>query len=61
MKYELLMSSEKIYNFNILQNHSNIDIHVNKYKFIILLLPILMVSSSLAFNIGTCKCAIKFR
>ena len=33
MKYELLMSSEKIYNFNILQNHSNFDIHVNKYKF----------------------------
>ena len=53
MKYELLMSSEKIYSFNILQNHSNFDVRVNKSKFIVLLLPILMVSSSLAFNIGT--------
>jgi len=47
------MSSEKIYSFNILQNHSNFDIKVNKSKFIILLLPVLMVSTSLAFNIGT--------
>ncbi len=53
MKYELLMSSEKVYSFNMLQNHSNFDIHVNKYKFIFLILPILMVSTSLAFNIGT--------
>jgi hypothetical protein len=53
MKYELLMSSEKVYSFNMLQNHSNFDIHVNKYKFIFLVLPILMVSTSLAFNIGT--------
>ena len=53
MKYELLMSSEKIYSFNILQNHSNFDVRVNKSKFIVLLLPILMVSTSLAFNIGT--------
>lgn len=53
MKYELLMSSEKIYSFNILQNHSNFDARVNKSKFIILLLPVLMVSTSLAFNIGT--------
>jgi hypothetical protein len=53
MKYELLMSSEKIYSFNILQNHSNFDLRVNKSKFIVLLLPILMVSTSLAFNIGT--------
>jgi hypothetical protein len=52
MKYELLMSSEKIYSFNILQNHSNFDVRVNKSKFIVLLLPILMVSTSLAFNIG---------
>ena len=52
MKYELLMSSEKVYSFNMLQNHSNFDIHVNKYKFIFLILPILMVSTSLAFNIG---------
>ena len=47
------MSSEKVYSFNMLQNHSNFDIHVNKYKFIFLILPILMVSTSLAFNIGT--------
>ena len=47
------MSSEKIYSFNMLQNHSNFDIHVSKYKFIFLILPILMVSTSLAFNIGT--------
>ena len=53
MKYELLMSSEKVYSFNMLQNHSNFDIHVSKYKFIFLILPILMVSTSLAFNIGT--------
>jgi hypothetical protein len=53
MKYELLMSSKKIYSFNILQNHSNFDIHVNKSKFIFLILPILMVSTSLAFNVGT--------
>ena len=53
MKYELLMSSEKIYSFNILQNHSNFDIHVNKSKFIFLILPILTVSTSLAFNVGT--------
>ncbi len=53
MKYELLMSSKKIYSFNILQNHSNFDIHVNKSKFIFLILPILTVSTSLAFNVGT--------
>ncbi len=52
MKYELLMSSKKIYSFNMLENHINFDIHVNKYKFILLILPILMVSTSLAFNIG---------
>ncbi|WP_458719290.1 hypothetical protein [Candidatus Nitrosocosmicus sp. R] len=46
------MSSEKIYSFNMLQNHSNFDIHVSKYKFIFLVLPILMVSTSLAFNIA---------
>jgi hypothetical protein len=53
MKYELLMSSKKIYSFNILQNHSNFDIHVNKSKFIFLILPILTVSTYLAFNVGT--------
>lgn len=47
------MSSEKIYSFNILQNHSNFDVRVNKSKFIILLLPVLMVLTSLAFNINT--------
>ena len=47
------MSSEKIYHFNILQNHSNFDIKVNKSSFIVLLLPILMVSTPLAFNINT--------
>ncbi len=52
MKYELLMSSKKIYSFNMLENHINFDINVNKYKFILLILPILMVSTSLAFNIG---------
>ena len=46
------MSSEKIYSFNMLQNHSNFVIHVSKYKFIFLILPILMVSTSLAFNIA---------
>ena len=47
------MSSEKIYHFSILQNHSNFDIKVNKSSFIVLLLPILMVSASFAFNINT--------
>ncbi|TVP41517.1 hypothetical protein [Candidatus Nitrosocosmicus arcticus] len=47
------MSSEKIYSFNTLQNHSNFDIKLNKSKFIILLLPVLLVSAPLAFNIGT--------
>ena len=47
------MSSEKIYHFSILQNHSNFDIKVNKSSFIVLLLPILMVSAPLAFNINT--------
>ena len=47
------MSSEKVYRYNILQNHSNIDIKVNKSSFIVLLLPILMVSAPLAFNIDT--------
>ncbi len=60
MKYELLMSSEKIYSFNILQNHSNFDARVNKSKFIILLLPVLMVSTSLAFNIGTVNAQLNF-
>jgi hypothetical protein len=46
------MSSEKIYSFNMLQNHSNFVIHVSKCKFIFLILPILMVSTSLAFNIA---------
>ena len=46
------MSSEKIYSFNMLQNHSNFVIHVSKCKFIFLILPILMVSASLAFNIA---------
>jgi hypothetical protein len=46
------MSSKKIYSFNMLLNHSNFGIHVNKYKLIFLILPILMVSASLAFNIG---------
>ena len=52
MKCELLMSSKKTYSFSMLQNHSNFDIHLNKYKFIFLILPILMVSTSLAFNIS---------
>lgn len=60
MKDELLMSSEKIYSFNILQNHSNFDARVNKSKFIILLLPVLMVSTSLAFNIGTVNAQLNF-
>ena len=47
------MSSEKVYRYNILQNHSNIDIKVNKSSFIVLLLPILMVTAPLAFNINT--------
>ena len=47
------MSSEKVCSFNILQNHSNFDIKVNKSSFIVILLPILMVSASLAFNINT--------
>lgn len=47
------MSSEKVYQINILQNHSNFDIKVNKSRFIVLLLPILMVSAPLAFNINT--------
>jgi hypothetical protein len=47
------MSSEKVYRFNILQNYSNFDIKVNKYHFIVLLLPILMVSAPLAFNFNT--------
>ena len=47
------MSSEKIYHFSILQNHSNFDIKVNKSSFIVLFLPILMVSAPLAFNINT--------
>jgi hypothetical protein len=47
------MSSEKIYHFSILQNHSNFDVKVNKSSFIVLLLPILMVSAPLAFNINT--------
>jgi hypothetical protein len=47
------MSSEKIYHFSILQNHSNFDIKVNKSSFIVLLFPILMVSAPLAFNINT--------
>lgn len=47
------MSSEKIYSFNILQNHSNFDTKLNESKFIIFLLPVLMVSAPLAFNIGT--------
>lgn len=34
------------------QNHSNFDTHLNKYKFIFLILPILMISTTLAFNIG---------
>jgi hypothetical protein len=46
------MSSEKIYSFNMLQNHSNFVIHVSKCKFIFLILPIIMVSTSLAFNIA---------
>lgn len=54
------MSSEKVYSFNILQNHSKIDIKVNKSKFVILLLPILMVSTSLAFNIGTVNAQLNF-
>jgi len=52
MKFGLLMSSKKIYSFNILLNNSNFDLHVNKYKLIFLILPILMASASLAFNIG---------
>ena len=52
MKFGLLMSSKKIYSFNILLNNSNFDPHVNKYKLIFLILPILMASASLAFNIG---------
>jgi hypothetical protein len=60
MKYELLMSSKKIYSFNILQNHSNFDIHVNKSKSIFLILPILMVSTSLAFNVGTVNAQLNF-
>ena len=60
MKYELLMSSEKIYSFNMLQNHSNFDIHVSKYKFIFLILPILMVSTSLAFNIAPVNAQLNF-
>ena len=52
MKFGLLMSSKKIYSFNILLNDSNFDLHVNKYKLIFLILPILMASASLAFNIG---------
>jgi hypothetical protein len=47
------MSSEKIYHFSILQNHSNFDIKVNKSSLIVLLLPILMVSAPFAFNINT--------
>jgi hypothetical protein len=46
------MSSKKTYSFNMFQNHSNFDIHLNKYKLIFLIFPILMVSASLAFNIG---------
>ena len=46
------MSSKKIYSFNILLNDSNFDLHVNKYKLIFLILPVLMASASLAFNIG---------
>ena len=60
MNYELLMSSEKIYSFNMLQNHSNFGIHVNKYKFIFLIVPILMVSTSLAFNIGPANAQLNF-
>jgi hypothetical protein len=44
---------KKIYHFSILQNHSNFDIKVNKSSFIVLLLPILMVSAPLAFSINT--------
>ena len=54
------MSSKRIYSFNILQNHSNFDIHVNKSKFIILILPILMVSTSLALNVGTVNAQLNF-
>lgn len=46
------MSSKKIYSFNMLLNSSNFDLHVNKYKIIFIILPILMASASLAFNIG---------
>jgi len=60
MKCELLMSSKKTYSFNMLQNHSNFDIHLNKYKFIFLILPILMVSTSLAFNIGPVNAQLNF-
>ena len=60
MKCELLMSSKKTYSFNMFQNHSNFDIHRNKYKFIFLILPILMVSTSLAFNIGPVNAQLNF-
>ena len=44
----------------MLQNHSNFNIQINKSKFIFLILPILMVSTSLAFNIGTVNAQLNF-
>ena len=54
------MSSKKTYSFNMLQNHGNFDIHLNKYKYIFLIIPILMVSTSLAINVGPVNAQLNF-